>query len=114
MAENQDKTQGPVPPYGQAIWDAVKRGDLHEMEHIADQARQAIARGAKDEGVQVEHLAQSGTAHFHDVASHEVVQVREALTNLEQKINEVRRGQSQSGEGQSGQAQPPAGGTPQQ
>jgi hypothetical protein len=75
---------------GPAIWDAVKRGDLAEMERIADEARHAIVRGAQQEGVQ---LTQA-TGHFRDVAEHEVVEVREALTNLEQKIAQVRGAQA--------------------
>ena len=93
MAENEDR--GPIPPYGPAIWDAAKRGDLHEMEHIADAARQALARGAKDEGVQLESSASAAAGHFHDVAAHDVVAVREALTHLEGKIHELRSSQAQ-------------------
>jgi hypothetical protein len=94
MADNE-QTRGPIPPYGPAIWDAAKRGDLHEMEHIADEARHAIARGAKEEGVEIKSAAESGAAHLHDVASHEVGEVREALTHLEQKISELRASHAQ-------------------
>jgi hypothetical protein len=90
MAENEDSTRGPLPPYGPAIWDAVKRGDMHEMEHIADEARHAIARGAKQEGVEIKSASEGAQAHFHDVAEHEVVEVRSALTALEGKIAELR------------------------
>jgi Domain of unknown function (DUF1843) len=90
MADN-DQTRGPVPPYGPAIWDAAKRGDLHEMEHIADCARQAIARGAKEEGIQIQSTTSAAATHFHDVAAHEVGEVREALTHLEKKIVELRQ-----------------------
>ena len=93
MSENEDR--GPIPPYGPAIWDAAKRGDLHEMEHIADAARQALARGAKEEGVQFESSTSAAAGHFHDVAAHEVVAVREALTHLEGKIHELRYSQAQ-------------------
>jgi uncharacterized protein DUF1843 len=89
MADNEE-SRGPVPPYGPAIWDAVKRGDLHEMEHIADAARTAIARGAKQEGVEVAAAAEGAKAHFADVAGHEVHEVRNALSALEQKIAELR------------------------
>lgn len=89
MAGNE-QSQGPLPPYGPAIWDAAKRGDLEEMERVADAARHAIARGAKDEGVQFEAGASGAASHFREVASHEVVEVREALTGLEQKIAELR------------------------
>ena len=99
MADNEESTRGAVPPYGPAIWDAAKRGDIHEMEHIADQARQAIARGAQQEGVVIENAAKGAAAHFHDVAAHEVVAVREALTHLEQKIAELR-GQRAKGGGE--------------
>jgi Domain of unknown function (DUF1843) len=93
MADDQHAA-GPLPPYGPAIWDAVKRGDLAEMEHIADQARHAIARGAQAEGVEITQT----TGHFRDVAAHEVVEVREALTNLEQKICELRASQANPAE----------------
>ena len=89
MAEN-DEARGPVPPYGPAIWDAAKRGDIHEMEHVADAARQAIARGAKEEGIEFAAAAGAATTHFHDVAAHEVVEVRSALSALEAKIAELR------------------------
>ncbi len=98
MAENDDSTRGPVPPYGPAIWDAVKRGDMHEMEHIADEARQAIARGAKQEGVQMQSAADGAQAHFHDVADHEVHEVRNALTALEGKIAELRAAHAKKGQ----------------
>ena len=94
MAENEDRG-GPVPPYGPAIWDAAKRGDLHEMEHIADAARHALARGAKDEGVKFESATSGAAGHFRDVASHEAAEVREALTHLEGKIHQLRSGQTQ-------------------
>lgn len=90
MAENDDSTRGPVPPYGPAIWDAVKRGDMHEMEHIADEARLAIARGAKQESVEVKSAAEGAQAHFHEVAERDVHEVRNALTALEAKIAELR------------------------
>jgi hypothetical protein len=89
MAENE-QTRGPIPPYGPAIWDAAKRGDLHEMEHIADAARHAIARGAASEGVEIKSAAEGGASHFRDVAGHEAGEVREALTHLEGKIAELR------------------------
>jgi hypothetical protein len=89
MAEEQ-QSSGPLPPYGPAIWDAAKRGDLHEMEHIADHARLAIARGAQQEGVQLSETAAEAATHFREVAEHEVAGVREALTHLEAKIAELR------------------------
>ena len=89
MAENEE-ARGPVPPYGPAIWDATKRGDLHEMEHVADAARLAIARGAKEEGVQFGVAAETAKVTFHDVAAHEVHEVRSALSALEAKIAELR------------------------
>jgi hypothetical protein len=94
MADNTE-SRGPLPPYGAAIWDAAKRGDLHEMEHIADAARHAIARGAKEEGVEIKGAAEGAAGHFRDVASHEVAEVREALTHLEGKINELRQSRAQ-------------------
>jgi Domain of unknown function (DUF1843) len=93
MAENEDR--GPLPPYGPAIWDAAKRGDLHEMEHIADAARHAIARGAAQEGVEIQSGASAAAGHFRDVAAHEVAEVREALTHLEGKISELRASRAQ-------------------
>jgi len=102
MADH-DETQGPVPPYGQAIWDATKRGDLPEMEHIADAARLALAKGAKDEGVTIADTTSKAAGHFHEVAAHEVVEVRNALSGLEQKIAELR-----------GKSKPPQGETPPQ
>ncbi|MBV8298649.1 MAG: DUF1843 domain-containing protein [Candidatus Eremiobacteraeota bacterium] len=93
MAENTDR--GPLPPYGPAIWDAAKRGDLQEMEHIADAARHAIARSAAQEGVQISESTSSAATHFRECASHEVVEVREALTHLEGKINELRASKAQ-------------------
>jgi Domain of unknown function (DUF1843) len=129
MADNEEQSaRGPVPPYGPAIWDAAKRGDLQEMEHIADAARLALARGAQEEGIKIEATASRAYGHFHDVAAHEVVAVREALTHLEGKIHELRSGQ-RGGEGyaarpqsapredpqaqQAQQAQPPGGQPPQ-
>jgi hypothetical protein len=97
----QDDARGPVPPYGPAIWDAAKRGDLHEMEHIADAARLALAKGAKDAGVTFSESASAAAGHFEEVASHQVVEVREALSGLEKKIAELR-----------GQQQKPAPGDP--
>jgi hypothetical protein len=89
MAKDDDHAQGSLPPYGPAIWDAAKRGDLAEMEHIADAARLALARGAKEEGVHFADSYSTAKVHFKDVASHEVAEVREALTHLEKKINEI-------------------------
>ena len=94
MADDAE-TRGPIPPYGQAIWDAAKLGDLHEMEHIADAARLALAKGAKDEGCQIEDATSKAATHFHEVASHEAVEVRGALTELEKKIAELRHREQQ-------------------
>jgi Domain of unknown function (DUF1843) len=137
MADNEEQSaRGPVPPYGPAIWDAAKRGDLHEMEHIAEAARLALARGAQQEGLQIESTASKAYGHFHDVAAHEVAGVREALTHLEGKIHELRQGQrnpqdyaerppaapredpeaqkAQAAQPPPGTEQPPQGQTPQQ
>jgi hypothetical protein len=89
MAEHES-TRGPVPPYGPAIWDAAKRGDLTEMENVADAARLAIAQGAKQAGVEFGEAGQNATVHFHAVAHHDVENVRSALSALEQKIAELR------------------------
>jgi Asp-tRNA(Asn)/Glu-tRNA(Gln) amidotransferase C subunit len=89
MAEH-DSTRGPVPPYGPAIWDAVKRGDLEEMERVADAARLAIAKGAKQEGVEFAASAEQAIVHFHAVAHHDVQNVRSALSALEMEIAELR------------------------
>ncbi|HEY0613768.1 MAG TPA: hypothetical protein VGC96_03965 [Candidatus Elarobacter sp.] len=82
---------GTQTPHGSAIADAIKRGDLHEMEHVADQTRLAIAHGAQQEGVELAESASQAAAKLGAVASHEVGAVRAALTNLEAKISELRQ-----------------------
>ena len=89
MAEH-DTTRGPVPPYGPAIWDAVKSGDIEKMEAVADAARLAIAKGAKQEGVEFQKAAGHAAIQFHAVAHHDVQNVRSALSALETEIAELR------------------------
>jgi hypothetical protein len=108
MADNDESARGPVPPYGPAIWDAAKRGDLNEMEHVADAARVALAKGAQQEGLKLEEVGTHVAEHFHAVADHEVVAVREALTHLEQHIAQLRAKQTDA------QKQAPQGEAPPQ
>ena len=93
MAEHES-TRGPVPPYGPAIWDAVKRGDLEEMENVADAARLAIARGAQETHVDFTEAMKNAKVHFHAVAHHDVQNVRSALSALETEIAELRAAQT--------------------
>jgi hypothetical protein len=85
-----DETHASVPPYGQAISDAAARGDLAEMEEIADAARIVLAKSGHHEGVQFEHSASEAHQHFAKVAPQDIGKVREALTELEKKIVELR------------------------
>ena len=97
MAEH-DTTRGPVPPYGPAIWDAVKSGDLDHMEAVADAARLAIAKGAKEAGVEFAAGVEQAKVHFHAVAHHDVQNVRSALSALETEIAELRAAREKKAE----------------
>ena len=85
-----DESHASIPPYGQAIWEAARRGDLAQMEEIADAARIALAKSGHHEGLTFHHSASETHHHFGKVPAADVGEVREALTELEKKIAELR------------------------
>ncbi len=70
----------------QSVAEAAKGNDLDTLETVADDARVAIARSARHADVTFEGAA----AHAHGIAEHEIIQVREALTQLEGRIAQLR------------------------
>ena len=74
---NDERNYGahPVPPYGPPIWEAINRGDIHEMEAVAAAARRALHR-----------------VEFLPVTESNREEVVAALNALEAKLAELKGG----------------------
>ena len=75
-------------PYGPAIADAAARGDLQEMEAVAQAARHALAAGAS--GEQGTPAGAASAVQYHPVPPDKAPEVRKALEELERKIAGLR------------------------
>ena len=89
-----ETTPGPNVPYGPPIHAAAKRGDLAEMEAVANAARVALAAGnpkfaAAARGVQLA----PGTVRFTPVTDQNEGAVTAALATLETAIANLKQQQ---------------------
>ncbi len=83
---------GPLVPYGPPIWGAAKRGDLAEMEAVANAARLALAAGnPKFAGAARGVVPVPGAVTFTPVTERNEGAVTTALAALETAIARLKQ-----------------------
>jgi hypothetical protein len=90
----QTDDSGPLVPYGPPIFAAAKRGDLAEMEAVANAARLALAAGnPKFAGAARGLSAIPGAVTFTPVTAQNEGAVTTALASLESAIANLKQQQ---------------------